>query len=144
MWVNRERLMPRFYFHLRGPAGRDDDDIGLDLAGMEAAYLEAYRAIPALSAELAYEKTCPTRYTFEITDAGGNLLMEVPFSEVLDRGRRPIPPTSASTFRKAAAEMERTADLIGSINEERVALRATLTETRQLQTLSRQVGRMRP
>lgn len=136
--------MPRFYFHLRTPAGRDEDDIGLELAGIEAAYLEAHRAVPALSAELAYEEADPARYAFEITDASGNLLMEVPFAEVLDRRRKAIPPPSAARSRRAACEMERTANLITAIGKERAALQTTLAETRRLMALSRHVSRIRP
>jgi hypothetical protein len=133
--------MPWFYFHLRTPSGLDEDDIGLELAGIETAYLEACHTVPALSAELAYKKANPARYAFEITDAGGKLLMEVPFSEVLDRGRKPIPPSSTARLREAASEMARTASLIRSIRKERAALKVTLAETGRLLALSRTAAR---
>ncbi len=124
--------MPRFYFHLRTPAGRDNDDVGLELVGVEAAYLEACRSVPDMSAELVQAGANPARYAFDITDPGGNLLMEVPFPEVLDRGRRPTLPVCAAQLRKAEAEMARTARLISAIREEQAALHATLTETWRL------------
>jgi hypothetical protein len=77
--------MPWFYFHLRGPEGLERDDIGLELANVEAAYLGACRSVPGMSADLIYETANPMRYAFEITDASGGLLMEVPFTEVLAR-----------------------------------------------------------
>jgi len=95
--------MPWFYFHLRGPKGLEPDDTGLEFAGIEAAYLEAYATIPELSADLASEEKNPARYAFEITDPGGELLMDVPFTEVLDRGRKRVSPSSAARFRIAAA-----------------------------------------
>lgn len=112
--------MPRFYFHLRGLKGLERDDIGLELANVEAAYLGACQAVPGMSTDLIYETANPTRYAFEITGASGDLLIEVPFTEVLDRGRKPIAPRSALR-RRAAAEMARTAHLISSI-EQQVAL----------------------
>ena len=133
--------MPWFYFHLRGPKGLDRDDVGLELAGVEAAYLGACEAVPGMSADLAREETNPARYAFEITDAHGNLLMDVPFTEVLDRGHKPAPLRSGARLGRAAAEIARTASLIFSITEEHAALEITLTETRRLLALSRKVGR---
>jgi hypothetical protein len=134
--------MPLFYFHLRGPKGLERDDVGLELACVEAAYLGACQAVPGMSADLAREETNPARYAFEITDARGNLLMDVPFTEVLDRGHKPAPPRSSARLGKAVAEMARTASLICSITEERAALQVTLTETRRLLALSRTLGRV--
>jgi hypothetical protein len=51
--------MPWFYFHLRGSKGLEPDDTGLEFAGIEAAYLEAYATIPELSADLASEGKKP-------------------------------------------------------------------------------------
>ena len=133
-----------FYFHLRTPEKQERDDIGLELAGIEAAYLEACRTVPEMSADLVRQEKNPVRYAFEITDRAGKLLMEVPFTEVLDRGRKPIAPFSTQHFRRAAAEMARTAQLISSIDAERAALRATLTETRRLLALSRQATQSPP
>ena len=112
-----------------------------EFAGIEGAYLEACLTVPELSADLAREKKNPARYAFEITDPAGVLLMQVPFTEVLDRGRKPVAPSSARRSHKAAAEMARTAALIISINEERAALQVTLAETSRLLALSRRAGR---
>lgn len=87
--------MPWFYFHLRTPQGLEPDDTGLEFAGIEAAYLEACASIPEISDGLACERKNPARYAFEIADPAGTPLMEVPFTEILDRGRRP----NASPFR---------------------------------------------
>ncbi|MBB2964453.1 DUF6894 family protein [Methylobacterium sp. R2-1] len=124
--------MPRFFFHLRTPDGFDQDDVGLDLAGVECAYLEAYAAVPAISADLLREKANPYRHTLEIMDASGNLLMELPFSEVLEERRQPSPPDQRRRWHEAQAEMERTACLIADVQAEQAALRATLAETKRL------------
>lgn len=132
--------MPWFYFHLRGPKSLERDEVGLELASVEAAYLGAYRAIPGMSADLIHEKANPFHYAFEIADASGRLLMELPFTEFLDRGRRPAPPSPADLFRKGRAEMERTAGLLKELSAERAALEATLSETRRLLTASERAG----
>jgi hypothetical protein len=133
--------MPWFYFHLRGPKGLERDEVGLELASVEAAYLGAYRAIPGMSADLIHEKANPFRYAFEIADASGRLLMELPFTEFLDRqSERPAPPSPADLFRKGRAEMERTAGLLKDLSAERAALEATLSETRRLLTASERAG----
>ncbi len=133
--------MPLFYFHLRGPKGLGRDEVGLELPDVEAAYLGACQAVPGMSADLVHEAANPARHAFEIADAKGNFLMDVPFTEVLDRGHQPATPRSGARLRKAAAEMERTASLICSIDEQRAALQVTLAETRRLLALSRKVGR---
>ena len=133
--------MPRFFFHLRTPAGLERDDIGLDLDGVERAYLDAYASIPAMGVDMLLEKANPYRYAFEIMDEGGNLLMEVPFSEALDEKKKPLPPDARRRWRKAKAEMERTARLIASLQDGRAALDATLAETMRLLAEAKKVSR---
>ncbi|MGX5776375.1 DUF6894 family protein [Methylorubrum zatmanii] len=118
--------MPLFYFHLRTPSGVEFDEIGLELAGIEAAYLEACRAIPGLCADLIHHQESPTRRSFEITDATGHLLLEVPFSEVLDGGDWPSRP------QKFSSRAEQTQYLIGAVREQQEAVEATLSETCRL------------
>ncbi|WP_132254575.1 DUF6894 family protein [Methylobacterium segetis] len=77
--------MPWFYFHLRTPDGLDRDEIGLELIGIEAAYLDACRAIPMMADELLEKKVDPRCCCFEITDRAGQALLELPFTEILDR-----------------------------------------------------------
>ncbi|GJE49964.1 hypothetical protein GOFOIKOB_3005 [Methylobacterium tardum] len=118
--------MPRFYFHLRGPNGLERDYTGLEFASIEAAYLEAYRTVPGLGADLAAQRMDPARYVFEITDPAGRLLMEVPFTEVLNRGCKPVAPRSPSH------ERGRTSDLIKAIRKEHAAVLDKLAETQML------------
>ena len=124
--------MPRFFFHLRSPAGLEQDEIGLDLDGVERAYLDAYATIPAMGVDLLLGKSNPYRHAFEIMDEEGHLLMEVPFSEALDEGRKPLPLDARRHWSKAKAEMEQTARLIASIQAEQTALQSTLAETKRL------------
>lgn len=139
--VSRSAIMPWFFFHLRSPKGLERDDLGLEFPSLEAAYLEAFRTVPGMSAELAFQKLDPTPYTFEITETGGRLLMEVPFTEVLDRGRQPAASPSAELFRKGRAAMERTAGLLKWLRRERAMLEAKLSETRRLLAASERAAR---
>lgn len=75
--------MRQFYFHLHGPAGCERDDLGVMCEGAEAAYLHACRAIPDLAADLLRERRNPMHCAFEITDANGRTILDVPFAEVL-------------------------------------------------------------
>ncbi len=131
--------MPRFYFHLRTPNGTEPDEIGLDLDGVEDAYLDAYASIPSMMPDMLRQKASPYQYAFEIMDASGNLLMEVPFAEVLDRARKP-PPQQRARWRNAQAEVERTMRLIAGVQEEQQALQATLSETMRLLAATRRDG----
>ena len=132
--------MHRFYFHLRTPKGLERDEIGLELAGVEAAYLDACRAIPDMSAALVKQKRDPLRYGFEIADAAGQFLMEVPFSEMLDRDREPRWLTMPALAQKAHAEMERTVRLIAAMAEEQKALQTSLREMQELLARARGIS----
>lgn len=77
--------MPLFHFHLRTPHGLDRDDTGLDMANVEAAYLEACRAIPDMALELMQKGESPGRYSFKVTNAVGQVVWLIPFTEVLGR-----------------------------------------------------------
>ena len=84
--------MPLFRFHLRSLAGLESDDEGLHFPDLETAYLEACRAIPGMAVDFVRSGLNPMSYAFEITDAAGRRLIEVPFGERLRDGRRPRRP----------------------------------------------------
>jgi len=134
--------MPHFYFHLRSPAGLTRDKFGQDFDDLEAAYLEACLTIPDMGADLVKRRRNPLPYTFEIANEAGQLLMDVPFSEMLDKGHksRPRRRVMPALVRKAHVEMERTARLIASLAEEREALQTSLREARELVARARQVS----
>lgn len=74
--------MARYFFHLVSPGESSKDDIGTDLPNAEAAYLEACDTALELSYEMLRERLDPSRHAFEITDAEGHLVFELPFAEV--------------------------------------------------------------
>jgi hypothetical protein len=119
-----EPLMPWFHFHLRTPTGLERDDTGLEFASVEAAYLEVWHTIPEISADLARTKADLGQYVFEITDASGRLLMEVPFAERLRSGQRPRRPKRARRPRPRTASSERRA-AVGTVYHLRCSYRFT-------------------
>lgn len=119
-----EPLMPWFHFHLRTPTGLERDDIGLEFAGVEAAYLEVWHTIPEISADLARTKADLGQYAFEITDANGRLLMEVPFAGRLRSGRRPRRPKRARRPNPRTPASERGA-AVGAVYHLRCSYRFT-------------------
>jgi hypothetical protein len=125
-------MMSQFYLHLRTPAGLDRDDIGLDLDGVETAYLDAYATIPAMSADLLRQGADPYQHAFEIMDAKDNFLMEVPFYEVLDRRRTQRPSGWFQLWQQTRAELEQAKRQTTNLEEERTVLQATLAETKWL------------
>lgn len=79
--------MPRFYFDLATSERFERDTVGASFATVEKAYLDACRAVIDISGELLRERKDPSRYQFEIRDTGGQVVWELPFSEVLQPGR---------------------------------------------------------
>src|SRR6201995_1925551 len=73
--------MPRFFFHFTDQDGRDD--IGTVFPSLEAAYLDAYKAVAEISFEKFRAHGDPTNDGVEIADEGGRMLMHIPFSEIL-------------------------------------------------------------
>lgn len=96
--------MPRFFFHLLSSDGRHRDEIGFDFANAEAAYLEAYRTIPALAADMLERGCDPMAAAFEIADEKGQVVFQIPFTErVRSPGRGTT--TVAPHFRSARANI---------------------------------------
>ena len=78
--------MPRFFFHIRC---RDQslscDDLGLDFPDVETACAEAFRAARDLEGVFAVRGQDPRDYTVEVVNTSGELVFNLPFSEIFDR-----------------------------------------------------------
>jgi hypothetical protein len=75
--------MPRFFFDLRNAGGVDHDELGIELPGVEAAYLEAHSTAVSLWAEARLRGAKPTYIAFEIRDTLDRVVLELPFSEAI-------------------------------------------------------------
>lgn len=87
--------MKRFFFHLVWPDGREEDALGSEFDGLEAAYLDASRAVLDMTSELAMEGRNPLAHLFEVCDDNGQVLLELPFAEIL---RAPAPRGMAANL----------------------------------------------
>src|SRR5215813_14487162 len=88
--------MPRFFFNYASQGTTCVDDIGTEFSSLEAAYLDTCAAALAIAFEKLRARQDPTTDAFEIIDDKKNVLMKVPFSEVL----RPGAATNISTIRE--------------------------------------------
>ena len=81
--------MPLFFFDY----GEDDggglelDQDGMEFPNIEAAYLDAYHAAIDMWAEARHQGREVGHHRFIISDAQRQVLLELPFAEVLGRRR---------------------------------------------------------
>ena len=91
--------MPHFFFHFFDGMQREPDEVGLECASSEDAYLKAHEAVREMWSELLAAKLDPSGCAFEIEGSNGELLFRLSFSEVVDellpRGARRRPETGA-------------------------------------------------
>jgi hypothetical protein len=81
-----ERRKPQvrtFYFHLKSPDALERDDEGVECEDIEQAYLRVCEAIPDVAAEILRNRKDPMRFSFLIANQHGQLLMTVPFTELV-------------------------------------------------------------
>lgn len=119
--------MPRFFFDLCSPGRREKDEIGVDFADLDLAYLDAWRAALAISFERLQDRVDPSQYRFEIYDPRGGLVMELPFVEVLrpavKRLPAKLPEVDAMVMRK-----QRNLELRHSISAQILQARSTVRD----------------
>lgn len=75
--------MPLFFFHFIEGDERCEDELGLQFASAEAAYLEAVATAQGMWTELLMRRSNPSRCAFEIANDGGELLFRLDFAELL-------------------------------------------------------------
>ena len=119
----------RCFFHLRGPAGLERDDTGLEYANLELAYLEAVRTIPGVSGDLIREGRNPMEHAFVITDAGDTPLLEVPFNEMTRDARKLHSPSAEGA--RGLLRAESVHDLVASVRQNLERLRTQMRESRE-------------
>jgi Domain of unknown function (DUF6894) len=78
--------MPLFFFDYYDKDERDLDTDGIEFPDMEAAYLDAYHSAMDMWAEARHEGRDVSHHRFEIRDATGNIVVVLPFTEVLKGG----------------------------------------------------------
>ncbi|HKS60958.1 MAG TPA: hypothetical protein VJT13_04630 [Xanthobacteraceae bacterium] len=122
--------MHHYYFHLISPAGRDTDDVGNDFPDAESAYLGAHQAALDISVEMlnAHDGD-PARHSFEITDADGLILFELPFSEVINPSKKPALDAFHANLRRTRERNDRATT---NLRTEFARTRSLLSDTKEL------------
>ena len=90
--------MPRFFFNLNSQGNVSIDEVGTEFSSLESAYLDACKAILDIGLEKLRSRQDPAKDSFEIIDENRNVLMEVPFFEVLQPAATSITPRSLHTI----------------------------------------------
>jgi len=78
--------MPHFFFNYISDGATFVDDMGTEFSSLEAAYLDACETALALAFEKLRGRQDPANDAFEIVDDEKNMLMHLPFAEVLRPG----------------------------------------------------------
>ena len=125
--------MTLFFFHLRGgPAGLSRDDVGVDFPDAETAYLEAHQAAKDMAREWLKQGRNPRGYAFEIENASGELVLELPFAEALDHGAGRRLMSLSRAIRTAKERGERMMRLTAEVTREVEAIRENLRHSQEL------------
>jgi hypothetical protein len=90
--------MPRFFFNLNSQGNVSIDEVGTEFSSLEFAYLDACKAILDIGLEKLRSRQDPAKDSFEIIDENRNVLMQVPFSEVLWPAATNVTPMSLGTI----------------------------------------------
>ena len=100
--------MPHFYFDLCTPDGCEHDAEGLSFGSLDTAYLSASQAAIDMSIDMLRERKDPSRHRFEVRGEDGQVVLELPFTEVLHSGGGAKPPPTASQVQvELRASLER-------------------------------------
>jgi hypothetical protein len=124
--------MPQYFFHLRSTAATQRDELGSEFSDLDAAYLDTCQAITGMAADLSNACCNAEPYVFDITDMEGKLLMEVPFTEMLNRAEKPQKPALPSPERTVPPEVERARRLAVEIAEQVRTLQESVRRSRAL------------
>lgn len=125
--------MTRCFFNFRQGAAYSVDEEGCEFDTVESAYLAAVRAAQDIWRELLIQREDPLLCAFDVTDANGNDLFCLPFSEVLDAcaGRTPLPsaPKIQNPVAQALEYRRRATRAISGMSVTMKETNATLRET---------------
>jgi hypothetical protein len=120
--------MPRFFFNFASPGNYELDDIGGDFEDVESAYLDAHQAALEIAFEMLREHCDPTPYKFDIVDNLGRFLLDIPFSEVMRPGSRPVHHSAILT--KVRESLHRNKELQYEIRNQFAQTRVVLESAR--------------
>ena len=81
--------MPRYHLKLKNLEGRTiaDDEDGADFESVEQAFMAAFEGARELWGLFLLDRVDPRRHVYELTDAAGEVMFTLPFTEILDSCR---------------------------------------------------------
>jgi hypothetical protein len=124
--------MARYFFHLIAADETSKDELGIELPNAEAAYLQACETALELSFEMLRERRDPSRHAFEVTDAEGRVLFDIPFAEVTHPAQRMLP--FGEIHASIARHQERATRAVSELKTNVTRAQSLLTSTRALLT----------
>ncbi|MGY0571258.1 DUF6894 family protein [Bradyrhizobium sp. RDM12] len=120
--------MPRFFFDFSSDGTVVADDVGTEFPSLEEAYLDACQSALEMSFEKLRIRSDPNLDSVEILDARRQLLMQVPFSDVL-RPKPSRPPARQDQYTGTVSsyqqQLTRGKRLKAEIGEELSKMRTT-------------------
>lgn len=79
--------MSRYFLHIDNGGGFSEDPEGQELADLDAARAAAIEGVRSLLSEEARQGQLDLTGRIQIADAGGNILLVVPFSDAVELRR---------------------------------------------------------
>lgn len=125
--------MPIFHLNLRDNGTLWPDQDGAEFASLDEAYLEAFAGAQEMWTPRLRDRKSPLSCAFEITDAAGNILLTLPFSEVLDCCRGiPFTKRMPGADGTALRVVDRSRSLRSELSDQLKAIERTICATRGL------------
>lgn len=139
--------MGHFFFHFCTESERHVDATGVELASVEAAYLQAVATAYSMAEELLVDGMDAGRCSFEIADANGTPLLTLPFAELLKTDR--VKPRAELSTSSLALAIEHTLrrvtaakrELANSMHDARTNIVEAQLLVRRLNAMNRVGGR---
>ena len=129
--------MPRYFFDLASPGAVERDELGIEFDDLDMAYLDAWRAVAEISAEMSGEGRDPSRLRFDVRDACRRPLLDIPFGEMTKPCRLRPPPPSAAVLAAVAIQRARSDELKAQLRVVVAEAEATLDVSRETVRQSR-------
>src|SRR5438067_7763683 len=105
--------MSRFFFHVVRPDAYEHDPEGSEFETSEAAYLAACQGVLEIGLEALRTGRDARGWRYEVCDARGRLVFDLPFEDVL-RARKALAPASAEPIRESLHEELRRSRRLGA------------------------------
>jgi hypothetical protein len=125
-------VMTRFFFDFRKGAEQVADTEGTELADVEEAYLEAFKAAQEMWSDLLRQRFDPRRCYFDVRNHDGEMMFVLPFQEVVDSCKNRPNLSIERTFEELAITHNYAMRISDEFRQEIQSTRRALQESRAL------------